>query len=236
MAERDGLEFFLHRPDAADGTRPPGLVLGRRVVAQHRLADQIGQADCVPFGEGVGDGQGDHLGVVEERRDHQVVPGDGSADPGDVGAAVGDGGVLLVPFDADGVDRDLRVLRGEPLDYVGDDDAGAEGDGEGGAGGPAGGLDASAGRGGAGEERLGFAGEGRARRGQRDLVTVPLEQLDPEVRFEGLDRAAERGLGEQQFPGRPAEVQMVRHGEEVTELAQVELGAQVEVPGLPGHA
>ena len=130
----------------------------------------------------------------------------------------------------------MELLRGEPLDHVGDDDARAEGDGEGGAGGPAGGLDAAAGGGGAGQQRFGFMGEGRARRGQRVLMTVPLEQLDPEVGFEGLDRAAERGLGEQQFRGGPAEVQMVRHREEVTELAQVELGAQVEVPGLPGHA
>jgi hypothetical protein len=82
----------------------------------------------------------------------------GSADPGDVGPAVRDGGVLLVPFDADGVDRDRRVLRGEPLDRVGDDDARAEGDGEGGAGGPASGLDAAAGGGGAGQQRFGFMG------------------------------------------------------------------------------
>ena len=95
MAERDGLELLLPGPDVASGGRASGLVLGRGVVAQHRLAGQVSGADGVLPGEGVGGGQGDHFGVVEERGDHQVVPGDGGADPGDVGAAVGDGGVLL---------------------------------------------------------------------------------------------------------------------------------------------
>jgi hypothetical protein len=66
-------------------------------------------------------------------------------------------------------------------------------------------------------------------------VVVSPEERDAEVCFEGLDRAAERGLGKQQFLSGAAKVQVVRDGEEVAELAQVEFGAQIEVSGLPDH-
>ncbi|HEX3961879.1 MAG TPA: hypothetical protein VHZ03_35510 [Trebonia sp.] len=54
--------------------------------------------------------------------------------------------MLVVSFDADGVDGGFRVLLGELLHDVGDDDAGAEADGES-TRGAARGLDAAAGRG-----------------------------------------------------------------------------------------
>jgi hypothetical protein len=105
----------------------------------------------------------------------------GGANPRDVDAAVGDCGMLLIPFDADGVYRGLWMLPGELLHGIGDD-AGAEADSEG-TRGAAGGLDAAASRGRAGEECLGSADEGGAGRGERDLVMVSLEECHPEVCF-----------------------------------------------------
>jgi hypothetical protein len=89
---------------------------------------------------------------------------------------------VLIPFDADGVYRGLWMIPGKLLHGIGDDDAGAEADSEG-ARRAAGGLDAAASRGRTGEECLGFADEGGARRGERDLVMVSLEERDPEVCF-----------------------------------------------------
>lgn len=90
---------------------------GRGVVAQHRLAGQVGQADGIAAGEAVGSRESDHFRVIEKRGNHEVGTGDGGANPGDVDAVDPDTiDAMFVPGGAGPMedlydDRDLgRIL------------------------------------------------------------------------------------------------------------------------------
>src|SRR6202044_1993069 len=101
--------------------------------------------------EAGGSRESDHFRIIEKRDNHKVGIGDRGANPRDVDAAVGNGDMLLIPFDADGVYGGRWMLLGELLHDIGDDDAWPEADSEG-ACSAAGRLDTAAGRGRAGEE------------------------------------------------------------------------------------
>ena len=59
--------------------------------------------------------------------------------------------------------------------------------------------------------------------GVRDRAAVALEQLRAELLLERLDLPAERGLGDVQGFGRPAEVQLLRDGDEPADLDEIEV-------------
>ena len=58
--------------------------------------------------------------------------------------------------------------------------------------------------------------------GELDLAGGPEEQVDSEVPFELPDRRAERRLGHVHAPRRAAEVQLLRHRDEVAQVAELD--------------
>ena len=74
-----------------------------------------------------------------------------------------------------------------------------------------------------GQQRTGIGQQLPARVGQRHAVAVPGEQRGAEILLERADLPAERRLRDMQLIGGAAEVQLVGHGGEVTQFAQVQI-------------
>jgi hypothetical protein len=49
-----------------------------------------------------------------------------------------------------------------------------------------------------------------------------MEELGPDLGFEPPDLLAQRGLCDPDAPGRPAEVQLVGHGEEIAQVTKLD--------------
>jgi hypothetical protein len=77
---------------------------------------------------------------------------------------------------------------------------------------------------GLGQDHAGAADERRSRGGHGHALRGPLEQGDAELALERLDLLRQRGCGDVQPFGRPREPALLRHGEEVPELAQFHEG------------
>jgi hypothetical protein len=71
------------------------------------------------------------------------------------------------------------------------------------------------------QQRAGGREQRRAGRGQGHRAAVAVEQPHPKVVFEGLDLLRQRGPGDQQPLGGPAEVQLLGHRDEIPQLAQL---------------
>jgi hypothetical protein len=74
-----------------------------------------------------------------------------------------------------------------------------------------------------GEQRTGVVQQLSTRIGQRDAVAVPGEQGSAEILFQRADLPTECWLGDVQLIGGAAEVQPVGDGDEIAQLAQVQI-------------
>jgi hypothetical protein len=78
---------------------------------------------------------------------------------------------------------------------------------------------AADGGGGRVESRAAFLQKDFPGPGQRDAAAIALQQCDAKAALELLDRPGQRGLGDAEALGGPAEVQLVGDGDEVPQLA-----------------
>ena len=79
------------------------------------------------------------------------------------------------------------------------------------------------------EHALGLGAEGPAGLREHDAAADAGEQLDAELRLERADLLRERGLGEVELAGGPAERAVLGRGEEVGELLQSHRRVPMEV-------
>ena len=186
------------------------------------LIGEVGDGDRVFPGQPVASREHGYPWFRQERLDLQAALVDRQANVADIGPAVVQHSSLVVPVGAQYVHSQLRVADGQGADGSGHNKAGHEPDREGAwvagrAGNPA------AQRVRTGQQRSRIGQQLPAGRGQLGCPLVPHEQRRFQLLFERPDLAGQYRLGDVQGLGGAAEVQMLSDGDEIAQLAEVDV-------------
>jgi 2-methylisocitrate lyase-like PEP mutase family enzyme len=236
-AGRNNLELLVGgRHLGGDDRRSPGpLVGGEPELAQRarcarksdeRLGGDVGELDLPPSGEGVPGAEGGIAPFGDQYPDGDVIRVERQPQERGVGGVAAKAGGRVRPAERPKLKAPAGLAFAEVIDHAGIKVAADRGKrpnpqlpylGGGGIGDGGGPRIPTV------KQRPGDVQQCPPGRGERDMTAVASKQLRPQRRLQAPNLLAERRLGDMQPLRGPGEVQLFRHGDEITQVTEMSI-------------